>query len=594
MVSYLSMRKNKKIERKIALKVALLLAIIVIIFVSMLIALFAYYYGRIHPNVYVLQTNVGSLTREQALSLIQETYVIPDSVTIDVTAGDIHKTQAIFLSSAGFSINYEKTIANAFSVGRKQTLEQSIVAFWQTVTGGTQILPVIEYEEDTVEVLFAGVAEELSEPPVYPSITSEKTVKVTQGLAGYEVSSTQIKEAVIRSISTANNSPITITTSYVDPTLTPQEIESIQLRAEKLLHKSVSIEKENHSITFDGVRLITVIDPKGTYKLDAILALVEEAKSVINRDPQNPVFMVKNERVEEFSPALPGLTIIEDNLIAAIQDALSELESTEVDELAIDTPVSTTPSQFETQDTNNLGIHELIGRGTSQFKGSISSRVHNIALAASRLNGVLIAPGETFSFTDTLGDISVYSGYKQSYVIRDGATVLGDGGGVCQVSTTFFRAALAAGLPIVERHPHSYRVTYYEQDSKPGIDATIYSPSVDIKIVNDTPGHILIQTLTDTDNYTLTFELYGTNDGRIAQIGTPVIHSTTPPPDDLYIDDPSLPAGAVKQIDYKAWGAKVTFDYTVTRGEEILQDKTFSSNYRAWQAKFLRGTGPTN
>jgi vancomycin resistance protein YoaR len=239
-----------------------------------------------------------------------------------------------------------------------------------------------------------------------------------------------------------------------------------------------------------------------------------------------------------------------------------------------------------------LGINELIGRGSSTFRGSISGRIYNIGLASSKFDGVLVAPGDVVSFNNIVGDISSLTGYKTAYVIKDGRTVLGDGGGVCQVSTTLFRAALDAGLPIVERRAHSYRVGYYEQDSGPGLDATVYAPTTDLKFKNDTPAYILIQTIYNAKNYSLVFEIYGTDDGRISNITKPVITSSSPPPDDLYIDDPSLPAGTIKQIDYKAWGAKTQFDYKVERNDEVLIDKTFYSNYRPWQAVFLKGTGP--
>ena len=114
-----------------------------------------------------------------------------------------------------------------------------------------------------------------------------------------------------------------------------------------------------------------------------------------------------------------------------------------------------------------------------------------------------------------------------------------------------------------------------------------------MKFKNDTPGHILIQTIFDAKTSSLVFEIYGTSDGRNATITKPIVTSVLPPPEDLYVDDPNLPAGSVKQIDYKAWGAKVTFIYKVERNGENLIEKTFISNYHPWQAVFLRGTGPT-
>ena len=111
---------------------------------------------------------------------------------------------------------------------------------------------------------------------------------------------------------------------------------------------------------------------------------------------------------------------------------------------------------------NTYGIKELVGVGYSRFEGSHAERIHNIRTGSEKLNGMIIKPGETFSFVEALGDISRATGYKQAYIIKEGKTVLGDGGGICQVSSTLFRAALNVGLPIVERNAHAYRVAYYE------------------------------------------------------------------------------------------------------------------------------------
>ena len=215
-----------------------------------------------------------------------------------------------------------------------------------------------------------------------------------------------------------------------------------------------------------------------------------------------------------------------------------------------------------------------------------------MALAASKLHGVLIKPGEVFSFNNTLGDVSASTGFQPAYIIKAGRTVLGDGGGVCQVSTTLFRAALNTGLPIIERQAHAYRVHYYEEAGfKAGLDATVFSPSVDLKIKNDTPGYILIQTNIDETVPSLTFELYGTGDGRKTEILDHKVWGITSPPPPLYQDDPTLQLGVVKQVDFSAWGAKASFQYKVTAEDgRVLQDQVFYSNFRPWQAVFLKGT----
>ncbi len=239
---------------------------------------------------------------------------------------------------------------------------------------------------------------------------------------------------------------------------------------------------------------------------------------------------------------------------------------------------------------NNLGIEEYIGEGVSDYSHSIPGRIHNVKLAASKFHGVIIPKGEVLSFVKEVGDISSSTGYQPAYIIKNGRTVLGDGGGVCQVSTTLFRAALNTGLPVVERTAHAYRVSYYENDAKPGLDATIFSPSVDLKIQNDTQAAILIQTEVDEVRNILKFKMYGKKDDRKIELSQIELWDVSAPPAPLYEDDPTLPSGVVKQVDYPAWGGKARFTYKVTHEDGSMFEKTFISVYRPWQAVFLKGT----
>lgn len=318
---------------------------------------------------------------------------------------------------------------------------------------------------------------------------------------------------------------------------------------------------------------------------------LEALQQTIEVKPVDAKFDFENGRVKTFQLSTNGKNVDVDSLKKNIINKLSSTTASPLPlTISLAIPVVVTKPKITTESINNMGIKELIGTGTSLFAHSIANRIYNIGLASSRVNGALIAPGATFSFTKTIGDITALTGYKQAYVITNGKTVLGDGGGVCQVSTTLFRAALNAGLPIVERHAHAYRVGYYEEDSGPGIDAATYYPNVDLKFRNDTDHYILIQTIFDPDSLRLTFNLYGTGDGREAVINQPVILSQTPAPPDLYQDDPDLPVGQIQQVDFAANGANVYFTRTVTKnGKMILSDK-FVSNYQPWQAIYLRGT----
>ncbi len=334
------------------------------------------------------------------------------------------------------------------------------------------------------------------------------------------------------------------------------------------------------------------LPPSYSYNQNKLDDLISPIAKKIEKKPVDALFKFENNRVTTFRPSSSGQEIDKDLLDKEIiSQALTVTSSNNSGEaIIINIPIKILEPNITTEKVNNLGIKELIGEGHSMFYHSIASRIFNINLATSRINGVLIAPGETFSFDKALGDVSAFTGYKQAYVIQNGKTVLGDGGGVCQVSTTFFRAILNAGLPVVERNAHAYRVGYYEEDSPPGIDATIYVPTVDLKFKNDTGHYILVQSQIDLNNLSLAFYFYGTGDGRKVSMTTPVVSNISPPPPDLYQDDPTLPKGEIKQTDFAAWGADVYFTRTVTKNGKVLIYDKFVSNYRPWQAIYLRGT----
>jgi vancomycin resistance protein YoaR len=328
------------------------------------------------------------------------------------------------------------------------------------------------------------------------------------------------------------------------------------------------------------------LPPSFRYNQDMLNQALESLSQQIDIPAQDALFQFYNGRVSAFQPSSPGRMVNKKMAEEDFRKLLAPPTSGTIRLLV--TPVE---PKVTTQQANNLGIKELLGEGKSSFGGSISNRAHNIALGASRLHGALIAPGEVFSFNNTIGEVSAKTGYKQAYVIKQKRTVLDDGGGVCQVSTTLFRAALNAGLPIDERHQHAYRVSFYEQKGvKAGLDAAVFSPVEDLKFKNDTPAYILIQASVDLVNDNLFLDLYGTSDGRQVLITNHKVWGLTPPPPDLYQDDPTLPKGEIKQIDFAAGGAKTSFDWHVERNGEVLQNRTFYSNFAPWQAIYLRGT----
>lgn len=547
------------------------------------------FWGKIFPGVFMANTYVGRLTPDEAANLLLTKTQVPENIILKNGEQDFE----IPLKFVDFSYDFNKSAQRAYDTYRTGNYLYDQWHRLQSSFNKVHLGLRINIDEEKLAESLSVIAGQVSVEPVYPSVAFvNEEIVVDRGSHGVNVDIEKLRLSIGQNLTFAKNSPISIPTYIVDPSLLDEEFHDFNLRAEKLVGKFIELEFENQTFIFNEKDIFNLLDPHGKYTESSLNNLVDNLSREIDHKPQNPVFTFESGKVKEFAPAKDGVSVNKEELHDLITEGLTRIETSDEISAFISIPATSTPPDYRTEDVNDLGIKELIGKGSSRFSGSISSRIYNISVASGRLNGTLVKPGETMSFNGELGDVSEETGYKQAYIIQDGKTILGDGGGVCQVSTTLFRAALDAGLPIIERQAHAYRVSYYEQGFPPGLDATVYSPTTDLKIKNDTPGHILIQTIYNPSALTLTFEIYGTDDGRLASTTKPVVTNVTPPPEDLYIDDPTKPIGTIEQIDWQAWGARVWFDYVVERDGEVVYEKTFYSNFKPWQAKYLRGIAP--
>ena len=316
-------------------------------------------------------------------------------------------------------------------------------------------------------------------------------------------------------------------------------------------------------------------------KDDSLNQKLQTIGSEINVLPQDAKFIFSEGKVTEFVPNLPGLELdLEKNKIKIEQDFLANKIN------QVELVVKESEPKIKISDINNFGIKELIGKGVSDFSGSHTNRIKNIKNAAAHLNGIIIPPGE-FSTTDAIGPVDASTGYFQEYVIKGDRTIPEYGGGLCQIGTTMFRAALYSGLPITERRPHSYIVTYY----KPlGMDATIYGPHPDLRFLNDTGNNILLQI--KIDGTELTFEFWGTSDGRKVEITDPELYNWTAQPADRLIENPKLKPGDKKLMEKGRRGADAHFYRYLTMPGQEKKEEIFRSHYVSWPNIYEVGITP--
>lgn len=552
--------------------------------------------SAIVPGVRIANVQVDRLTTTESLEkLNQQLEPLNEFEIVLINESDPQQRWATSSASLGWSRDLDSAVAAARAVGREggdyQQLSKRVLLIWEPVN----VEIPHHLSEELVTAWVASVSASVDKPGKPPQATATiNDYTIDSGELGNVVDQSQLVSTILHNPQQAE---FPFPMQEINHPLNEQQLAESEARLQKLWGKNIQVEVSDLEPT------ITLIPqdyfpwlqlPQGINREELIKQL-QAWDAAYQRPPRNAKLEITEDgQITAFEPHQTGRALDQGTALAQFTDTLAQLENQEskTDDTTISFNFITVEPEIPLEKTNNLGIKEMIGLGTSTYFGSIANRVYNVDLTSSRMHATLVAPGEEFSFNQSVGEVSSRTGYRSAYIIRNGRTELGDGGGVCQVSTTIFRAALDAGMPITAWKAHSYRVGYYEQGNQPGYDATVYSPSTDFRFLNDTGHHLLIGSYADTANRFLRVEIWGASDGRQAEIKNYSFGNqrTAPPP--LYQEDPSLPPGTTKQIDWAAPGGTASFDYEVkTASGAATFNKTFRSVYQPWKAVYL--VGPT-
>ena len=579
---------SAKISRKLKPVVSITKPIYIFVLVTAVIisAYHTVFANRIIPGVLIGNTNVGGLTYKEALDRLKNSEA---KLNKDITYNYENKTFKINKEDIKFEYKWEATLSRAYEIGRTRDIftdtKDKIAGFFKYLS----IKPFYDYDDVLLSAKLLGIGAEVAKEGSDAKLSiKDGKIVILPAEVGSGVAKGSLYKATVDLFDQIEDKQLFIQTESDDPDILESDLSTILYKANKIVFSPFKItygRKEWKFAAEQILNLLTVDKDKTNIDLalnkDNFESYLETLGSEVKESPKAQVTKVNEDKVEEFKIIKNGKELDVKKFTEDFKNALFDNKNTvEVTVNEVSIP----------EDKSRYGINKLLGEGVSKFTGSSQPRIHNLSLAAERTNGVLVPPGSIYSFNKSVGEINAKTGYDTAYIISNGRTVLGEGGGVCQTSTTMFRAILNAGLPIVSRFPHAYRVYYYELDSPVGFYALIFQPSLDLQFKNDTPAYILVQTEFDPKNYTLKFKLFGTDDGRKVEITKPVVTNVTAPPEALYQEDPTLPVGTIKQIDFAAWGANVSFTRTVTREDKELYKDTFSSRYQPWRAIYLKGT----
>lgn len=564
--------------------------------------------GIFPDKTFIANIDVSLLNKEQALSKVNEQFLNQPNFEIKVYSSG----QEFSTSSGSLSFVYK----TSESVDEAFTQSHSHLNILKPLNLVKFLLEKHDYslqrsfDPQKISDFAAHIAQEVDATGHDPyaklgAVNNPKTLTIDQGKIGSEIDQIELISTLSNELNTKNDVNTIQLSAEPKPTykvLSDEELAEAEKLSAKYINTTLYFNSPSYKdIKFEisPIELVSLLSFPTGINERKLNEKIDELTKKIDRPSRDAIFnfekLANGEyKVNDFQPHLDGLAVNKEDLKNKITSAVSEIAGNTEDKIpesiTNEIVLETVQPTLTLEKLNDLGIKELIGYGDSYYAHSIPNRIWNVALTAQKINYSLIAPGEEFSFNKTLGEVSKRTGYRSAYVISGGKTVLGDGGGVCQVSTTVFRAALNAGLNITKRKAHSYRVSYYELNQKPGIDATVYSGDVDLRFINDTPGYILIKTESDSENLYMDVELYGTSDGRTAEI---LNHKTWDPrsaPPAAYYPTTEIPTGTTKQIDWAVSGIKASFDYVVKdKNGQVVREENFYSNYVPWSAKYLQG-----
>lgn len=567
-----------------------------------------YHTGQVYPGVSVAGVDLSGLSQDEAAELLSLRLTYPEQGRI-VFQGD--QVWAAKPAEIGLYLDSQTSAMAAFSVGRQGDPFSRLVDQFQSWYKGVDLPPLLVYDKRIANRYLSAIASQVDQATIEASLTVSGTdVIVNSGQVGRSVDMKATLAPLEEQLRSQTDGVISIVMRESPPVILNASVQAEiakQILSEPLILEIPDTgESELSPLTFDsqtlaGMMTFEIVETSdgARYQVglddESLRNFLLGISSDFERQAANAGFIFNDEtsQLEVIQPAVIGRALNVDATIEAINK--HAIEGKHNVTLVFD---YTNPDVGDDATAEQLGIIELVSVEKSYFYGSSAARIKNIQTAASRFHGLLVPPGGTFSMGDVLGDVSLDNGYAEALIIFGNRTIKGVGGGVCQVSTTLFRTVFFGGYPVEERHPHAYRVSYYEQTASgsvnpklAGLDATVFVPVVDFRFTNDTPNWLLMETYVNTSARWLTWKFYSTSDGRMVDWDTTGLMNEVEPPKPLYQENPELKKGEIKQVDWEAEGADVVVYRTVNRDGQVYLNDEFSTHYMPWRAVYEYGPG---
>jgi Uncharacterized vancomycin resistance protein, COG2720 len=549
------------------------------------------YEGRIYPNVSIQGIAVGEMTPEQAESALRSRYAAFLRQPVVITYGDRQWTPT--LDELGMTFDFRGAVDAAYNAGRGRGMVDDVrelAAIWQH---GLDVPLHVSYDETRAQAYLTQLAREIERAPADAQVRLDGAqIAIVGAVIGRQVLVDATLAHVSQQLQAFVPAMIPLQTREIPPRLDDATVAAARAQIETMLQGPLTlrVDKNEYEWTVadlaDMIIINRVPSAEGdriavTLDQDMIARRIRQIADETEKPGTRPRVAWNNGDLKIIKPGKPGLRLDEvrarDMVIAAVMGRDRTLEL----------PMVPTDPPVTEANLHQLGIRELVSIGKSDFTGSAAYRIHNIGVGMQLLNGLLIAPGEEFSFNKNIGQINAANGFVEGAAIIQNRTQQESAAASARTQRPC-RAAFWAGLPITERWGHSFYISWYDKyalgprGNGPGLDATIFTGGPDLKFVNDTGAWLLIQAWSNPKTGVAQIELYGTKPNRTVDLTHKVYDHVPAPTEPVFVADPKVPRGTIKHTDKARGGMTIDVYRLVVENGVPRPPELFRTRFRPW------------
>ncbi len=522
---YLEKAENIEKKSKKPLIIGLSIAGGVLVLVALFCVIFSLLNinnNKILKNISIMGLNVENLTKEEANEKLNN--LVKDRLETDIVFKHNDQSFTLLPKEIEFNYDFEKAVDEAYDIGRDGNILQNNFVILGQYFKQQNIVPEISINQELYGNIENQINENLTDGVKNPDYTIEgNKLTVTVGKDGYKVKMKELKESVINKL---------IQTEYSD--------ETIEIPVEEAKCKDIDVEEIHKEVYKEPVDASYTKDPFEIHAsengMDFSIS-VEEAKALITGDKESYVI-----------------------------------------------PVKTLYPKVTTDQIGTEAFPNLLASYSSNYSSSNYNRSTNVALATSKINGIVLMPGKSFSYNGTVGQRTLRAGFKEAGAYVNGEVTTAVGGGICQVSSTLYNAVLRANLEVTNRTNHMFQVGYVPI----GTDATVSWGAPDFQFKNNRNYPIKIVATTAGKNvYIKIFGLKEDNDYDVEILS---YRTGTIPFNTTYTSDPSLGEGQTKVVQNGSNGAtSVTYKILKRNGQEVSRELVSRDRYQPHNQVIAKG-----